>query len=250
MTASPDWWKDFFSGLMVEFWKNAMTADATMADADFFEKRLSLAPGARVLDAPCGVGRFALALARRGCRATGVDLSADSLAAARAEAAAEGLSVAWRQSDMRDLPWRGEFDAVLCVGSSFGYFDDAGNAATLAAAARVLKPGGRLLLESGWIAESILPSFRETLEMDAGDLHFTAKNAYIPETGRVENVFSVTRGSQTVTRAASHRIYTLSEVLSLLRSAGFTRFECLGGTDGAPYRLGSHRLLLVAGMGG
>lgn len=249
MTASPDWWKDFFSGLMVEFWKNAMTAEATQADAAFFEKRLSLTPGARVLDAPCGVGRFALELARRGCRATGVDLSADSLAAARALAAAESLSVEWRQSDMRDLPWHGEFDAALCVGSSFGYFDDAGHAAYLAAVVRALKPGGRLLIESGWIAESILPSFREALAMDVADLHFTAKNTYVPETGRVENVFSVTRGGETQTRAASHRVYTLSEVLSLLRAAGFASFECLGGIDGAPYRLGSHRLLLVAGTG-
>jgi 2-polyprenyl-3-methyl-5-hydroxy-6-metoxy-1,4-benzoquinol methylase len=104
MTASPDWWKDFFSGLIVEFWQKVIPADVTRADCDFFETSLSLAPGARVLDAPCGHGRFALELARRGCRVTGVDISTDFLAAARASAAAESLSVEWRQSDMRDLP--------------------------------------------------------------------------------------------------------------------------------------------------
>lgn len=249
MTAPADWWKDFFSGLMVEFWQNVMPADATRADADFFEQRLALEPGARVCDAPCGGGRFTLELARRGCRVTGVDLSVDFLRAAKAAAATSGVSAEWRESDMRDLPWSGEFDAVLCAGSSFGYFDDAGNAAYLEAASRVLKPGGRLLLESGWVAESILPSFRERIEMEAGGIRFTAQNRYVPETGRVESFFGAARGARAETRAASHRVYTVSQALSMLRAAGFESFECSGGIDGAPYRLGSHRLLLVATRG-
>jgi len=246
MTAPLDWWKDFFSGLMVEFWKSAIPAEATRADADFFEKILSLAPGSRVLDAPCGHGRFAIELAQRGHHVTGVDLSEDFLAAARAGAEALGLSVAWRHSDMRDLPWQDQFDAVLCAGNSFGYFDDAGNAAYLAAAARALKAGGRLLLESGWVAESLLPRFRETFEMNSGGIRFTVQNTYAVQTGRVENVFGASRGGRSETKTASHRIYMVNEVLAMLRRAGFASFACFDGNDGLPYRLGSSRLLLVA----
>ena len=246
MTARPDWWKDFFSGLIVEFWQNVMPADATRADCDFFEKSLSLAPEARVLDAPCGHGRFALELTRRGFRVTGVDISQDFLAAARADAAAEGLVVAWRQSDMRDLPWQGEFDAALCAGNSFGYFDDAGNAAYLAAVARCLKPAGRFLLESGWVAESQFPNFRSERDIDAGGVHFEGRNIYDPANGRVENQYTVTKGTTIERRTASHRIYTVSQLLAMCRAAGFEGFECFGATDGAPYRLGSPRLLLVA----
>jgi SAM-dependent methyltransferase len=246
MTASPDWWKDFFSGLIVEFWQNVIPADATRADCDFFETSLSLVPGARVLDAPCGHGRFALELARRGCRVTGVDISTDFLAAARAGAAAESLSVEWRQSDMRDLPWQGEFDAVICAGNSFGYFDDAGHAAYLAAVARALKPGGRFLLDSGWVAESIFPNFHAERDIETGGVRFAGRNAYDPVTGRVENHYTVTKGPVTETRSASHRVYTVSQVLAMCRAASFEGFECFGATDGSPYRLASPRLLLVA----
>lgn len=250
MTASPEWWKDFFNGLFIEFWKIAIPDAATKADAEFFARRLALSPGARVLDAPCGHGRFALDLARRGCNVTGVDISQDALAVARASAAAEGLSINWRQSDMRDLPWPGAFDAVLCAGNSFGYFDDAGNAAYLSAAVAALKPGGRFLLDWGWVAESLLPAFREFIDMDLGDMRFTARNVYVPQTGRVENVFAVEKGSVRQERAASHRVYTVSEILRLLEAAGFNSFECFGSNEAEPYRLGAHRLILVAQKGG
>ncbi len=246
MTAPNNWWKDFFSGLFVDFWRGAIPAEATRADAGFIEKVLALVPGARVLDVPCGPGRFTLELARRGYRMTGVDISPDSLKYARAGAAAEGLAVDWRLSDMRDLPWQGEFDAAFCAGNSFGYFDDAGNAEYLAAAARVLKPGARFLLESGWVAESILPNFRADIDMEAGGVRFTARNTYDPLTGRVESVFAASRGKESQTRPAFHRVYTVNEIVRMLEAAGLQSLKAFGSPAGEPYGLGSHRLLLVA----
>jgi SAM-dependent methyltransferase len=245
MTASPDWWKDFFSGLVVEFWKSAIPDAATSADADFFMRRLALEPGDQVLDVPCGHGRFALELARRGCRVTGVDISADFLAVARNAAQAQGLAISWRQSDMRDLPSQGEFDAVLCAGNSFGYFDDAGNEAFLAAVAGALRPGGRFLLDLGWIAESRFPNFVSDREIEAGGVRFSAHNTYDPITARVESRYKLTKGNVTEERAALQRVYAANEVLRLLSNAGFEDFQLYGSLAGEPYALGSPRLLLV-----
>jgi len=254
MTASPDWWKDFFSGLVVEFWQGAIPDEATQSDAEFFATVLALAPGSRLLDVPCGHGRFALEFARRGCRVTGVDHSAEFLAAAKARAQRQGLPIAWRQSDMRDLP-RAAFDAVLCAGNSFGYLDDAGNAAFLAATAAALIPGGRFLLDTGFVAESLFPNFRAEREMTAGGVRFTGQNAYDPLTGRVASRYTLSKGGATETREASQRVYTVSQVLGMLQDVGFTEFECFGAANATdpsrpkPYELGSPRLLLVATKG-
>ena len=64
-----DWWKHFFSGLAVDFWRTVVPPEATRADVDFLWTHLRLAPGARVLDVPCGAGR----------------LTPDSVAVARAD---------------------------------------------------------------------------------------------------------------------------------------------------------------------
>ena len=165
-----DWWRDFFGGLVVDFWKAAMPPEVTRAEAEFLVRTLRLAPGSRVLDVPCGAGRLAIELAARGCRMTGVDISPEFLETARSTARERGLEIEWRQSDMRDLPWESAFDAAFCGGSSFGFFDDEGNAAFLAAASRTLRPGGRFFADFK-AAESILPNFRRDEARRDPDLH-------------------------------------------------------------------------------
>ena len=240
-----EWWNDFFSGLVVDFWRAAMTPETTRAEAAFLAERLELSPGDRVLDVPCGDGRLALALAQRGCRVTGVDISEEFLEAGRAEATARGLDVTWRRAEMRDLPWREKFEAAYCAGSSFGYLDDAGNADFLAAISRSLIHGGRFFIDCK-AAESILPAFRESYEMTVNDIRFASINRYDPATGTMENLYTISSGDRVEKKRALTRIYSTSEILRLLSDAGFGSFETYGSVEGEPFRLGSPRLFVIA----
>jgi SAM-dependent methyltransferase len=203
-------------------------------------------PPARLLDVPCGHGRLALPLAARGYRVTGVDISRDLLSAARRSGETAGLAVDWRRGDMRAISETAAYDGAFCAGNSFGYFDDEGNAAFLRAVSRALVPGRRFVLDSGWTAECLFPNFRDSIEAETGGLRFLAENRYEPETGRVENRFTVSRGEETVTRLASHRAYACREILGLLRGAGMEVVETFGSLDEEPFRLGARRLLAVA----
>jgi len=252
--ASHDWWKSFFSGLIVDFWKVALPPEVTRLETDFLIEHLALSAGGRVLDAPCGHGRLAVELARRGCEVTGVDISSELLAEARSAAQDAGVEVsrrlAWRESDMRDLPWSARFQAAFCMGGSFGYFGDEGDAAYLQAVARALAPGGRFALDGSRVAETILPSFVERREIERGGIAFESENRYDPERGRIENRYTITRGSRTETRTASHRLYTVLQLLGMLRAAGFEPESLHGSLDGAPFRMGSAQLFIVARKAG
>jgi SAM-dependent methyltransferase len=242
-----EWWRTFFTGLVVDFWRAAMPPEATAAEADFFARHLALAPGARVLDVPCGHGRLALELARRGYRLTGVDISEDFLAAARGSAGDEGLAVEWHQSDMRDLPWREDFDAAFCGGSSFGYLGDAGDLDYVRAVARTLKPGARFSIDAVKAAEVMAPPhFRERYAMDVKDIRFEAENRYDKATGWMESRYTITRGEASEARLARHRIYTFREVKAMLEEAGFEGIRGLGSLSGEPFGPGSTRLIFVA----
>ncbi|HKA36119.1 MAG TPA: methyltransferase domain-containing protein [Thermoanaerobaculia bacterium] len=249
MNADNNWFENFFSGLIVDFWRAAMPPEVTRTEADFFEKALSASPGSRILDVPCGDGRLAIDLARRGYRLTGVDISREFLEAARETASREGLAVEWRRSDMRDLPWRGEFDGAFCGGSSFGFLGDEGDQEFLGAVARTLKPGARFVLDGIKAVEVLLPQFRERHDMTVGDLRFEAENVYDHRTGTTENLYTLTRGSQKEVKTARHRIYTYRELASMLERAGFEDLEGFGSLAGDAFRLGGTRLAIAASRG-
>jgi hypothetical protein len=47
MTACPEWWDGFFTGLMAELWQTVIPPEATLAEVDFFERILELPPRGR-----------------------------------------------------------------------------------------------------------------------------------------------------------------------------------------------------------
>ena len=78
---------------------------------------LKLEAGHRVVDLGCGAGHHLNALRPRGIEGIGVDLSAPLLARVPAPFASI-------RGDMRFLPLRGPFDAVLTFFTTLGYFED------------------------------------------------------------------------------------------------------------------------------
>ena len=242
MTAGEGWYEHFFSGIVLDMWAEAVPAEQTRIEADFLERVLAIRPGARVLDVPCGLGRHAIAMASRGYKVTGVDLSQEAID--RARAAAGRLDIAWRRADMRDLPQEPAFDAAWCLGNSFAYLDPQGTRAFLRAVAGALKPGARFAMDYGMAAECILPRFREKEWAQFGDdITFLEENRYDVVESRVETIYTFLRGSEAVVRKGVQWVHTVRDVLGMLAEAGLKTRETLGSADGTPFALGS--LLVV-----
>jgi SAM-dependent methyltransferase len=124
---------------------DSVPAHQTEAEIDFLHRQLPVPGFANVADVPCGGGRHARRLAQDGYRVTGADLSRQALARARVH---RGPDLALVRADLRHLPLRARaFDAVICMWQSFGQFDPPTNRAVLAGFARVLRDGGRLVLD-------------------------------------------------------------------------------------------------------
>jgi 2-polyprenyl-6-hydroxyphenyl methylase / 3-demethylubiquinone-9 3-methyltransferase len=105
-------------------------------------------PGARTLDAGAGNGGFAIYTARLGNESVGLSFASDEVAAARRRAASLGVDgVDFRVGDLRRLDELagdlGRFDQIVCLEVAEHIRDDTKLIADLA---RLLNPGGRLLL--------------------------------------------------------------------------------------------------------
>ena len=245
MTAPNEWWRTFFSGAMADAWLAAVPEEQTRQEADFTREVLGVPPPARLLDVPCGGGRLSLALAVRGYDVTGVDISERFLAAARTRPAAGAGRVAWEQRDMRDLPWPAGFDGAFCMGNSFAYYDDQGNADFLRAVARALRPGARFLLDTGYLTEALLPVLQERTWYQWGDFITLADRRYDPATGRLHVEYTTIRDGKVEKWPMSARLYTYREVRRLAEEAGFTDVQGYSSLAREPFAFGSRRLLLV-----
>lgn len=112
----------------------------------------------RVLDAGCGAGRISRHLTARGCRVEGVDLSVGMVALARRDQP----EVPFVVGSLAALPYAdARFDGVLLWYSTI-HTPPAGQPRLLAEAARVLRPGGHLLVgfQSGTGTRDVAPAYR------------------------------------------------------------------------------------------
>jgi SAM-dependent methyltransferase len=217
---------------------------------DAVERFLALEPRSRVLDLACGMGRQTLELARRGHRVLGLDADDTALSAARQSARGEKLNVHFLKNDIRLIPYRAEFDAVVNFFTSFGYFpSERDDLKALEAVQKSLKPGGRLLLDllnKEWLMRHFEPNVWEQGEEGRGavaldDISFNF------ESGRLENRRTIINKDGSRTPAfVSVRIYTLTEIKSLVARAGLTYRQSFGGFDGVPYGMDSPRMIVLA----
>jgi glycine/sarcosine N-methyltransferase len=143
--------RDFYDGLGPDY--DRMVAwGARLTREDAFFRRLFESEGTRtVLDAACGTGMHAIAFARAGLRAAGVDLSPVMINQARRNAEDAGVSVDFHVAGFGGvravLP--GPFDAVTCVGNSLPHLATDGDLiACLTDFHDILAPGGLLVIQN------------------------------------------------------------------------------------------------------
>jgi ubiquinone/menaquinone biosynthesis C-methylase UbiE len=121
---------------------------------------LDLRAGSKVLDVAAGNGMVSLAAARRWCDVTSTDYVPALLECGRARAAADGLSIEFKEADAEALPFGdASFDVVV---STFGVMFTPNQAQAASELARVCKRGGRIGL-ANWTPEGFIGQVFKTL---------------------------------------------------------------------------------------
>jgi ubiquinone/menaquinone biosynthesis C-methylase UbiE len=130
--------------------------DELMQDApydkwvNFVSERLKeyAVPGKTMLDLACGTGELSVRFAKQGFQVTGVDLSSEMLAVARAKAEDQGVSIPFFEQDMAELEGLGGFDIIGIFCDSLNYLESEEKVVnTFRRSAENLQQGGILFFD-------------------------------------------------------------------------------------------------------
>jgi SAM-dependent methyltransferase len=196
------WTDDYYGDLYYESVADLLTARLSGFEAALIRSLLEVGPGDRVLDLACGHGRHARAISPEVGLLVGIDRNPEYLGRARHSGAA------LVRGDLRSLPFRpGSFDAVYSWYSSLFMYDDEENARCLAAAAALLRPGGRLLVHHDNPARLRgVPTARAGWDLPRGG-RVEEDSLYDPGTGRDTCTRRVIRPDGTVLAGVAHLRY-------------------------------------------
>ncbi len=146
-----DWWKRLFNSIYLKTDADVLDNELiTVREMSLFKKILGIKSGESLLDIACGQGRHLIELAKDDSYLlSGIDRSRYLIQRAKNNCKRKGLSVNFKEGDARKLPFDTDsFDYITILGNSFGYFETAeDDVKVLKEIFRVLKPGGKLLMD-------------------------------------------------------------------------------------------------------
>jgi len=191
----------------------------------------------RVLDLNCGVGRHAIELGRRGIEVLGTDISPRYIDTARQRADEAGVAdrVSFQVADMRriasSLAGEEPFDGIVCLWTSFGFYNEATNRRILRHCLKLVRRGGFFALDivnRDWLlqnySECRFARTEDGIVLQEGTFNpHDSRNystwTFLQQTG--EDTYTVEKRIQ-----LDQRIWSLHELISLFESAGW-RFRAV-----------------------
>lgn len=246
-SSSPNINNTFFEGSYKHAWKEIIPPGLTEAEVDFVLEIAALKKGDKVLDMMCGYGRHTLELGRREMKVTAVDNLNAYIEEINAKANEQNLAVHAIEADILHTKLNGIYDAAICMGNSFAFFDKEDAVSILKNVSNHLKPGGILMINSWMIAEVALKHFKEKDWHYAGPYKCIVEYKYGFYPSRIESEQTIIApdGSLEIVKGIDY-IFTLDELEAMFNKAGFKTRDVYSTPRKKRFTVGDGRVYIVA----
>lgn len=250
----PDWWKTLFDEVYLKTdARSVCDEEITRREVDAVCGLLPIKQDDAIIDLCGGQGRHSLELARRGFdQCTVLDYSHVLLEDGREKARASGVHVSFVQGDASSTQLPGQaYDHALLLGNSLGYMpEEVDDLRIMQEALRLLKPGGRLLVDvtdGAVVREKFNPNAWHEVE----DTIVVCRQRQLADNFiRAREVVLCKQQGLMRDQSYAIRLYSSQCLQTLVTEAGFTGASIQCGFSAhqkeGDYGFMNHRLLLTA----
>lgn len=243
-----EWTETFFGKYYLKTHYPVLTEEKNKNQADFIDSVLGLTKNAKILDIPCGHGRHSILLAEKGYNITGVDFSEEFINIAK-EKSSHLNNIEFILKDMRKIDYENEFDGIISMFTSFGYFSEKENLELLQKLIRSLKKGGRILIDTinrEWAVKNIGKLSRSWLVYPEDNITFLASNTFNVFTGKMKSEQIIIENGEKFEQEQDIRLYTYTELKTLLGLCGARIIDSYGNFDYEDYSATSDNMIIIA----
>ena len=222
----------------------------TLTEVDGIIKLLNIKTKSKILDCPCGYGRHSIELSKRDFIVTGADINSKHLSVAKSNTEKESIKTKFIKENMLDLNFQLEFDAVINMFYSFGFFkSDEDNFKVLQNFYNALKPNGQFLMHTDVnipFIEAGKYKHDEIRSLINGNALRIVDN-YNPVTKRI-NGFWILKddNGKEVKKKYSVRVYTKEEFTGLCIKVGFRFCNTYSNWNKKAYSKDSEDMIIIA----
>jgi ubiquinone/menaquinone biosynthesis C-methylase UbiE len=217
----------------------------TRKEVDLIVESLDLPKNSRILDLACGTGRHSIELARRGYSVVGLDSSQVYIDYAKKRAERLRVKVEFVLGDMRKLNFKQEFDAVINVHTSFGYYYKK-DFDILRRINNALKTSGKFFIDV-FNKDAILKNLKRKISTPTSYGRIVQVNKFDPRNSMLKTLWKIydQKKKRQIVRKTSLRVYNYNELKQLVEKAGFSMIKSYGSWNKQPISMVSPRLILV-----
>jgi SAM-dependent methyltransferase len=236
-----EWYKSWFGNDYLTVYSHRDQNEARQV-INLIRTHITIKDDFKILDLCCGPGRHALILAGLGYEVYGIDLSRTLLEIAKFHRG-ENQPAYFIQADMRQLPIRHNFDLLLNLFTSFGYFEaDKENEGVFFQFHHVLKPGGYFIFDyfnRSHVVNHLIPYHQEQIE----DVLIEQERFIKGE--RIQKVITLKREGNRTVFHESVKLYEPEQILCMMKKTNLHVLQVFGDYSGEPLTAESERFIVI-----
>ena len=238
-----NWFRDWFSSEeYLDVYQHRDDEDATKL-LELILEQTKITNQNSILDAACGAGRHSIYLASKGFNVFGFDLSKTLLTKAKENAKKRSVENNFVCADLRNICFRKNFDLIINLFTSFGYFNnDEENFKFINTAYRLLNENGFYVLDY-FNKNYLLANLTAENEKLIDGKIIIEKRKVVND--RIIKEIQIKSGLEEQHFIESVRLYSKIEIDREFKKIGFTPVSVFGNYDGTNYdEQNSSRLIL------